>query len=776
MPVTIQGIISAADEGKKIFAKKSKSVDEKTVSASKKEALALKVEAEITDGWFVKPVKKKSKRSVRMTKPKPADRQLEDDVWSILYKMGFKELNEGRRCMIQLGEQSPPRQIDVFAKDDETVFVVECTHAQEAGPKSVKSLVDKINGMREDVIKVIHSHYGRTPRLKVKWAIATRNVEWRVADRKRAEESKIGVITEADIAYFDKLTDLLKEGARYQFLARYLKGEKVEGLKIEVPATRGTMGGTTFYNFLISPFDLLKIGYISHKTSSSVNDFETYQRMIKPSRLKNIAKYVDEGGKFPTNIVINFKSRAGLQFHKIQSFEDTTFGKLVLPGQYAAAWVIDGQHRLYSFSYTRKQKGRAKPHVLPVLAFANLAVADEMKMFVDINCEQVRVSRGLLNEIYASLHHDSDDLSERLEAQYARIALRLDEMQASPIRDRVITVSKDKDHYRCLTLTSLADGINENKFLGAVSGATITPGPLTDLSGDLDLTLEKAADVFVGYFGVLAKGVHAHWMLGDAKGGFLCTNNGLRALLRLLRELITFVEREDGVQLLHFDAQAILKKVSPYLVPVVDYFKAADVTEVQAYRSRQALDGVKQNCLGLMGIIGESIPEFSTPELKEYLGTRDKEGTNIARRMVVEINEIISEDVIIRLRAHFGTTKDAWWWKGVPQPIREKCITQQNKDNGEKESWRYLSLADYPGIITNNWPLFDKAYDFEGGSSKNKSEKVHWISKINKIRQTTVHPEKGLISKDEVKFVQDTLVLVKTKILGASAQVATTAA
>jgi DGQHR domain-containing protein len=772
MTVAIQGIINAADVGKKIFAVKSKSVDEKTVSASKKEALALKVEGEVADGWSVK---KKSKRSVRMTKPKPPDRQLEDDVWCILYKMGFGELNEARRCMIQLGEESPPRQIDVFAKDDETVFIVECTHAAEEGSKSVKALVDKINGMREDVIKAVHSHYGKKPKLKVKWAIATRNIEWRVADRKRAEESKIGILTEADIAYFDKLTDLLKEGARYQFLARFLKGEKVEGLRIEVPATRGTMGGTTFYNFLISPFDLLKIGYISHKTSSSVNDFETYQRMIKPSRLKNIARYVDDGGKFPTNIVVNFKSRAGLQFQKIQSFDDTTFGKLVLPGQYAAAWVIDGQHRLYSFSYTKKQKGKSKPHVLPVLAYENLPVADEMKMFVDINCEQVRVSRGLLNEIYASLHHDSDDPSERLEAQYARIALRLDEMQSSPIRDRVITVSKDKDHHRCLTLTSLTDGINENKFLGSATGTAVIPGPLSDLTGDLDQTNEKAADVFSGYLKVIAEGVPAHWQLGDAKGGFLCTNNGLRALLRLLRELISFIEHKDGIQLLHSDAPAILKKVSPYLVPVVEYFQLADAGDVQAYRSRQALDGVKQNCLGLMGIIAESISEFSTTELREYLGTRDKEGTNIARRMVVEINEILYNDVINRLKEHFGTKKDNWWWKGVPQPIREKCVTQQNRDNGEKDSWQYLSLADYPGIITHNWPLFEKAYDFEGGSKKNKTEKVHWISQVNKIRQTTSHPEKGLISKDEVKFVKDTLVLVKTKILGAAVEVTTAA-
>jgi DGQHR domain-containing protein len=525
-------------------------------------------------------------------------------------------------------------------------------------------------------------------------------VECRAADRKRAEEAKIAVLTENDIAYFDELTDLLREGTRYQFLGRYLKGEKVQGLRIEVPATKGSMGGTTFYNFLISPLDLLKIGYISHKASSSVNDFETYQRMIKPSRLKKIAKYIDEGGKFPTNIVINFKSRSGLEFQPIKTFEDATFGRLVLPGQYAAAWVIDGQHRLYSFSYIKK--ARAKTPVLPVLAYQNLPVAEEMKLFVDINCEQVRVSRGLLNEIYASLHHDSDDPSERLEAQYARIALKLDEMASSPIRDRVITVSKEKDHYRCLTLTSLADGINENKFLGAASGKGVTPGPLTDISGDLDLTNEKAADVFSGYFRLIANGVPDHWKLGDAKGGFLCTNNGLRALLRLLRELVTFIEQKEGCQALHLDAQTIVTKISPYVTPLVSFFKSADASEIQAYRSRQALDGVKRNCLGFMGIIGEGIPDFSTAELKEYLATRDKEGTNVARRMIDDINNILYEDVLSRLKNQFGTNKDAWWWQGIPQTVREKCDTQMNRDNGEKDRWQYLSLADYPGIVNHN--------------------------------------------------------------------------
>jgi DNA sulfur modification protein DndB len=67
----------------------------------------------------------------------------------------------------------------VFAKDDETVFIVECTHSQEGGPKSLKVLLDKLTAIREAVCKAVRDHYGREPRLKVKLAIATRNFTWR---------------------------------------------------------------------------------------------------------------------------------------------------------------------------------------------------------------------------------------------------------------------------------------------------------------------------------------------------------------------------------------------------------------------------------------------------------------------------------------------------------------------------------------------------------------------------------------------------------------------
>jgi DNA sulfur modification protein DndB len=62
-----------------------------------------------------------------------------------------------------------------------------------------------------------------------------------------------------------------------------------------------------------------------------------------------------------------------------------------------------------------------------VLAYENLPIREEIKLFVDINTEQVKVSRNLVNEILSSLDIDDADPKKRLDALYARIALRLDE-------------------------------------------------------------------------------------------------------------------------------------------------------------------------------------------------------------------------------------------------------------------------------------------------------------------------------------------------------------
>lgn len=760
------GDLVADDALRAAYALRSKKVDEKTITASTEKALQMKREAEEQDGWTLA---KKNKRSLRMQREKPVDRQLEDDVWSLFYRMGFREMNADRNLMVTSKDGSSRRQLDVFAKDDETVFIVECTHSRDGGPKSIKSLLDKIEAIREDVIAAVKAKYGRDSKLKVKLAIATRNVDVRTADRERAAQSKVPIITEADLEYFQRLTGILKAAARYQFLGRYLRDEKVEGLRTTLPATRGRVGATTFYSFLISPHDLLRIAYISHMGRSN-DDLETYQRMVKPTRLKAIGAFIDEGGTFPTNIVVNLK-RDGLRFDAKERFGDTATGMLELPGQYGSAWVIDGQHRLYGYAYAGRDAEEDRS-VVSVLAYENLPASAEIKMFVDINTKQVKVQSNLVKELISNLDIDDDEPRKRLEAICARAVLNMGSDRGSPLKDRILLTGDEKTNQRCLTLTSLVDGIKGNNLVGRVQklqggSSVLQAGPLGHLSAKSIDSMRKLQRGLQLYFGLFADGARDHWDLGDAKGGYLATNLGLRALLVLLRKIVSFVER-DGTRVVSMPEDELVDLVQPYAQPVIDFFAGASASEVAHFRARgSSLASVDQNALQMMAIVASAKPEFDLPEIKAYLDSQDAAGTEQARDMILEIHKILYEDVISTLKAHYGEVRDAWWITGVPKQVRIDCDVRYNTESDTtRDRWQSLNLIDYSQIVVyeGNWDLFKDRYNFYGKGAKAKL--ARWIGKISRIRNITAHVEKGPLSRDEVKYVRDVHALVKRHIQG----------
>lgn len=765
MTATLGDLVSG-EELRAASTLRAKRFDEKTVSASSAKALQMKREAEEHDGW---ELAKENKRSLRMQRAKPNDRQLEDDVWSLFYRMGFKEMNADRNFMVTGKDGSSRRQLDVFAKDDETVFIVECTHSRDGGPKSIKALLDKIEAIRADVIDAVRAQYGRDAKLKVKLAIATRNVDIRTADRDRAAQAKVPIITEADLDYFQRLTGILKAAARYQFLGRYLRDEKVEGLRTSLPATRGRVGDTTFYSFLISPHDLLRIAYISHMGRSN-DDLETYQRMVKPARLKAIGAFIDEGGTFPTNIVVNLK-RDGLRFDSRERFGDTSTGSLELPGQYGSAWVIDGQHRLYGYAYA----GRAAEEdrsVVSVLAYENLPASDEIKMFVDINTKQVKVQSNLVKELISNLDIDDEDPRKRLEAICARAVLGTGSDKTSPLQNRILLTGDEKTSQRCLTLASLVDGIKGNNLVGRVqklqgSLSVLQAGPLGHLSGKSIDAMRKLQHGLQLYFGLFANGARDHWDLGDAKGGYLGTNLGLRALLVLLRKVVGFVER-DGTRVVSMSPEELVEVVQPYVQPVIDFFAQASASEVAHFRARgSSLASVDQNALQMMAIIASALPDFDLPEIKAYLDSQDAAGTEQARGMILEIHRILYEDVVSTLKSHYGEVRDAWWFGGVPKQVRIDCDVRYNTEGDtSRDRWQSLNLIDYSQIVVyeGNWELFKDRYNFYGKGAKAKL--ARWIGKISRIRNITAHVEKGPLSRDEVVYVRAVHDLVKRHIEG----------
>ena len=729
----------------------------KAVTGSSKKLIAEKTRMEEADGW--RTVRKNAK-STRMAKAKPVDEQLEDEVWSILAQMGFKEMSKGRQFTIAVEDGLPPRQIDVLAKDDETVIIVECTRRKTPGKKSMDELIQKIRAIRENLLNSLRKAYDQQVKLKVKHVIATRNISWGATDLAKCEQAQIAVITDGELDYYAALAQHLKHAARYQFLAHMFAGQKIEGLSKKVVATRGKMGGETFYTFLIHPDDLLKIAYVGHKASRDIENLETYQRMLQPRRLKKIAEYINGGGKFPTNIVVNLKTsrRTRLRFDVKDTYGEEALGVLHLPPIYASAWIIDGQHRLYGYAYARqKESFNQDSTVLPVLAYENLPADKEMNLFIDINSKQVKVSTGLLVELYADLHWCSSDREEAFQALLSRIASRLNSERTSPLHARMVVTGKKKTQFRCLTQTSIRDGLDVAKLLGTFSRGQIVPGPLsTGRPDDYDANLRKGLSVISECLMMFSDELTNHWKLGDGPGGYLCTNNGLRALFHVIRDIADHIRQEDGTDLYLFNADETLEEIKPYFQVLIDFFKGASPQEIQAFRRiGSSLTAVRQQAYGMGAHINKKIPSFKPAGLQEYLESRDEAGTEEAAAKVTKIHRRLFDYVIGALKQHYGTQSKAWWTMGIPLRIRQKCTAEWEAKNREGEEESQLLLISYIEICHNNWDLVKGVISMGARNKDNKRANTKWIKDLNEIRKITTHPERGVLTTDQVAFVNE---------------------
>lgn len=734
----------------------------KTVSGSSKRLITQKEKLEEAEGWRVF---RRNAKSTRMAKEKPADEQLEDEVWSILAQMGFKEMSKGRQFKIAVEEGLPPRQIDVFAKDDETAVIVECTRRDEPGRRRMAYLIDKIRANRGNLIGSIHKTYSRQPKLKVKFVIATRKILWSDADKKKCREAEIAIITDAELDYYSQLTKHLKSAARYQFLAHVFSGQKIEGLVNKVMATRGKMGDHTFFTFLIRPDELLKIAYVGHKASRDIDNLETYQRMLQPIRLKKIAAYINDGGKFPTNIVVNLKTpkRNKLRFDVKERYGEGTLGELYLPPTYASAWIIDGQHRLYGYAYAREAADgfNRDSTLLPVLAFEDLPADEEMNLFIDINSKQVKVRNNLLVELYSDLHWQSPDPGEAFQALLSRIAARLNSDGASPLSNRMVVSGKRKTTFRCLTQTSIQAGLREAKLLGTYGNGAITPGPLsTARKDDYRSNLKKGVTVLSDCLGLFANNLRDHWKLGDHREenlcGYLCTNIGIRAIFLIIKDIADHIEYKDSVKLCYFDAEETFAEVRPYLQVLIDHFQNAPAQDFLRLRLiGSSLASVRRQAYEMEVIVNSRMPEFNPTGLQDYRDSRDEAGTQEASEKVRQIERRLFDYVIGTLQAEYGTSNKDWWIQGIPVKIRQDCTKRWEARNREGSEEQELYLINYIEICHSNWELFKDVISLGQGDKSNKKKMTGWIKDLNQIRNRTAHPAHGVLTTEQVAHVNE---------------------
>ena len=343
------------------------------------------VEEMQAEGWeeFGPPLKTKTK----LRKLKNHSVKFEDDIWCQLYELGYRCLNFSDDFRLPFGKNPlEKKQIGVIAVNEDSILLVECRSSQKlAKAPPLRDEFEALPTRMEGFRKTLEQLFGKGR--KVKYIFATRNMRLdnNHADIKRLKEVPGSFFyNDNTYKYVNSLIKSYKNAAPYQFLALLFKGDLISKNRIEVPAIEGQMGGKIYYMFSLEPHLLLKMGFILHRTRANEAEMPTYQRLLVPSRLRGIEKFIGDGGYFPNSVILNFNKQSGqLVFEPSSPRGSTTrsrHGMLKIPNAYAIAYIIDGQHRVYGYA----QSDYKESNTIPVVAFHDLDSTEQLEIFMDI--------------------------------------------------------------------------------------------------------------------------------------------------------------------------------------------------------------------------------------------------------------------------------------------------------------------------------------------------------------------------------------------------------
>lgn len=701
------------------------------------------------DGW---EVVKENVNTYRMKKPKVHDVLFEDRIWALFARLGFEQMNRDRNFRIKYSKDKeiPGKQIDVFAADSEVVILVECKSAETKKRTSFSMEIAEIGYIKEPISNTIKKHfYPKKP--KIVWIFATNNYIVSKPDKLRLDENDLLYFSQDDIQYYEHLVDLLGSVARYQLFGSILKNQSILGLNYSTPAIKGNVGGFTTYSFSVEPEVLLKIGFVLHRTDASMQAFDSYQRMVKKSRIKEIEKYINGGGFFPNSVIINFNSRRPLQFDEVTDCKhcsQSDLGILHLPNKYHSAFIIDGQHRLYGYGNTEwKSK-----NTIPVVAFENLPEKEQTRTFIDINNKQKSVSKNLLMTLMGEFNWGSDNHDEALAAVKTRLIDHLNNNNDSPLYKRIKLLDEKGSQKRCLTKNYLiGQALNKTNFFGITQKKKIVKtGYLW--AGDYDRTLEKSYDFLNTCFQFFEMGVAKQWEKGSSEGGFITMNLGISSLVRLFDNLLEYLEKDHRIDFTKLTGEEIGGKLKPYLDPIISFVDSLSLEEIKKLRSFVGGSAVDRVLREFQNIINKEFDSFSPEGLtqwqKESTGMYNDPSRKLGDDMQLRIRTYIFE----KLKNEYGISDDRWWLEGIPKDIQKKCAVEKI-EHGEGYEQDYLYLIDYQKIIKYQKKLLLNSFTPPDLKSASVDKRLNWFAQWNKIRAKYSHPEKGKVSEEEYKFM-----------------------
>ncbi|MDN3582008.1 DGQHR domain-containing protein [Mucilaginibacter flavus] len=709
------------------------------------------LQEKLNDGWEIDVI---LKSKTKVSKAKEDDILFKDKVWSLFAQLGFKILNrDSFGFPYDKKDPSLIHGIDVFAKDDETVLIIECR-------SSIKNIScdfsDELEGLKfkkAGIINTIHALFPNT-KPKFKFILATRNIGMSTEDETALAKFDAIHFSEEVIDYYYSLHSQLGTASRYQLLGALFAGQEIPDLENRIPAIEGKMGGHTYYSFSIEPEKLLKIGYVLHRNKANENMMPTYQRLIKKARIKEIHKFLEEeGGYFPNSVIINIVSDKNKDIFFEKSSNQvpeaiSRIGILHLPKKYRSSYIIDGQHRLYGYSNSKYKN----TNTIPVVALINLERSEQVRLFMQINENQKPVSKDLRNTLDADLLWDSESYVDQIRALKSRVAIKLGEDRNSPLYNK-ISIGEDK---KAISTQQIGIALSRGDFLGKVKAKEIEKSG-TFYTGNLNRAYLTLSDFLIRSFSYLKYELEELW---EQEGNIIVINKGFYGITMILNDCVNHLTNHDMIDK-NTSAKEIFEEVKPYLTSIIKFYRGINEIKINELKSSYGMPGDAKYWRTLQFALREDFPEIHFEGLAEYLKKEEKENNEMAFKYIREIESTYLKSVVRqKLEDEFGK---AWFKKGVPEKIYSDAIALAAKKNrdideeeDEKEPWDQLHLIDYREIILKNWQkLFEMQFTKPGEEkiSGGKEAKTKWMVELNRIRNENSHTY--YVTGEELSFIEE---------------------
>lgn len=731
------------------------------------------VDGMLQDGWeeFGAPLKTKTK----LRKLKSHDVKFEDDLWCQLYKLGYRYLNFSRDFSLPYEKGVADRkQIDIVAVNDDSILLIECKSKETRG--KAPSLKTEFEGLDKRLFgfnKSLEQLFGKGR--KVKYIFATRNLRLdpESADIKRLKETGSYFYNDNTFEYIEGLIKAYKEAAHYQFQALLFRGKLINKEKIEVPALEGKMGNKTYYMFSIEPHLLLKMGFVLHRTKANDSEMPTYQRLLVPSRLGGIGKFIDEGGYFPNSIVLNFSNTENrLRFEAAARGKDSRsrHGVLKIPNAYAIAYIIDGQHRVYGYA----RSGFKDSNTIPVVAFVGLDSTDQLKLFMDINENQKAVSPTLRYTLEEDLYWNSDRTDSRMKALRSSIIKTLGADVNSPLYGK-ISIGEDK---AALTFRPFATALLRSGLLPATKGNQYKDESAKNCLYDTNNlnhndAMLQARKRIVGFLSLAYECIEKELEKEhDANEQYIVCNRGTYAFVSLLGSINTH-ESELGNLSVKTKPDERFNVVSKYLKALAKRLANLKPDEKDRILGKLGTGGDVLWFKFFQELVNRDFPSYEPADLVDWKERQDQELQRTGRDFGTEIERFLKKTIISNLKILFGEN-----WDIEIGSIQRQCETRA-KEQIEKDfknglgrpniHWTEMfGISDYKSLIEKYWSRVpdDSEVDFRNFSEifaidvglgfNSKSDKTKWLSRFSSLRNNWAHEgtkDKGL-NKEEVAFLK----------------------